>query len=347
MTPGRVVRNLALFLGLSITILVLSNQLFPFPAPAFVANRLNYLESHSPGFDIAFIGSSATLRGVDPHQFDEAVEHECRLRVHSINLGVRGADGSFIDTLVAQALRRRPNSLKWTVLEARAWNEDIESLGDSDERAIWLHSASNTYEWILDVSGHTESAGKRFEKIRDHVAHMAAHYLRIGQGPAIIHDLASVKPLIAMPHRGAELMNSLSRTSPTERERRRRLLEDLDGFKQNITRLSSTPRDSKELSTRERDRLKSRLESAQDASLNTMHFLVPNANERARKLRAKSDALTRELPNLVAFDDPENFPALFEVEKRWDRVHLNDQGAKILSIELAKAFCKRFGTAPN
>lgn len=341
---GRFVRNLALFVVFATATAIVSHHLFPFPANHFVKGRMEFLEAVSPGFDVAFLGSSATLRGVDPVRFDEEVERRCGGRVHSVNLAVRGANGSFIDTLLGEATGRISDSLRWVVFEARAWDEQIEPFAQSDERAIWLHSVTNTTEWVLDVWALSEPISTRFALMKDHLLHMMVRYLRVGQGVAIVRSGFVGPVAIDMPKRGAELLAPGPRLSAGEQERRRRFLADPEGFDRDVARLAASPRDGRELSRREHSRFEDRLAVVREGSLGSLHFLVPNANKRARALRTKSESLRELIPDLVMFDDPVSHPEFFDPSNRWDRVHLNERGAGLLSSKLAAAFCQRFGS---
>mgnify|MGYP001176822830 CR=1 FL=1 len=343
-TAGRFVGNLTLFAIFFVATAVVSQYAFPFPPDGFVARRLQFVESARPSFNVVFLGSSVTLRGVDPIQFDADVARKCGGQIRSANLGVKGADGSIIDTLLDELTARLPDSIRWVVFETRAWDDQVEPLAESNWRAIWSHSPSNTLGWVLDTWALPEPLSIRLALINDHLMHLIARTLRIGRGIKIVQSWYEGTAPIELPDRGAELFMSGWTASAGERERRERLVRDFSSFDRRVEKLAATSRHDTKLSLRERSRFQQRLGTVREASLGSLHFMVPNANERARSLRAKSGSLRELVPDLVMLDDPGSHPYFFAHENRWDRTHLNARGAAFLTTELAEAFCEQFGS---
>ncbi|NEO02597.1 MAG: hypothetical protein F6K50_46810, partial [Moorea sp. SIO3I7] len=47
---------------------------------------------------------------------------------------------------------------------------------------------------------------------------------------------------------------------------------------------------------------------------------------------------------VFAFNNPETFPTLYQVDSRWDFVHLNDRGAREFTRSMAEQFAKYLET---
>lgn len=310
--------------------------------------RWAWLAEHGADYDTLVVGSSATANGFVPAAFDDACRAE-GLKVRSFNFGVEGMDPFEADHTLRVLLDSGllPN-LRYVLIEGNDWSPRIQYPDDErqlwrNERFVFLHDAEATQEALTWTQGHLEG-DLRQRQLEQHLELAARHATNLGAGPSWLGSLrgtwsgAPTREQLAADHGFVALEGLTDRPDVTER--RERFLAGLKAYVQQIEawrqRLDAEGRPASAPTPEYRAAVERQAQRLMAIGARGVYFTGTRTIQTPglRGLAAEG-AL-----DLLPFNDPAAFPALYAPEARFDREHLNREGATRWSGLLGRAFAR-------
>lgn len=305
----------------------LLHAMVPLKVPE-VTPKLDYIRAHRDSFDVVFIGSSRVYHGISPRFFDAAMD-TANLPVHSFNLAVNAMyppeSFALIDTLLAL----RPARLKLVILEAasEAPAPDPSDLNFRDfyfqDYSALLHGARRAW-----LTLHAPAPAGGLEAAWNQCATTAATVTRNEFNIGRVDLTAYVAKT---PNRQGRVMlgpdqdGYLPERHPLSQGSRAMLAKNLEAMRTGAVK--DRPRDP--LNSEGYSRVRALLAGRGIQLL----LLAPPSTTKDFHAWVDAPPGTR----LLRFDDPLLHPELYTPEHRLDSDHLNDDGARIFSLELAQA----------
>lgn len=318
---------------------LLIGHLADVPEMGTLDDKLRYFAAHQDDYDLVFVGSSRLHRGVVPSLFDAemaALGHPLR----SFNFGTLGMQPHEASALVRRLLENRPARLRFVVIEPGEFDPELPKENRFKKRVIFWHDRQETLAvWRSTLARQDLPWTQRADLLLTHGLHFAARTLALDRGFDLLRRIA---PPVEPPSKLAELVRyqgflPYTATSYEFSEERKTFLADLEGYRYKVAALAT-----------ERQREKAPPASlaptisAQQAELEhfgmTPIYLIPPT------LRDQSGfhALHRAgvLPRFLAFDDPTEYPWLYEENLRFDPEHLTQEGAELFTRLLAERLAR-------
>lgn len=301
------------------------------PAPAIpqVSAKLAQLAAEKPGCNALFFGSSKIYSGLIPELFDARM-HERGVPFRSFNLGVDGMGFPESAYLCEQALRLRRGEVWCVFVELAGLRTTIPAGQRGTQRQVYWHDARRTLAVCRQILRRDPAARDRLpatearELLGTHLGLWARRFVNLGNGAQPLTDALSGASPAAPAGRDAFDPNTRgylpisTQLSGAALEEYRRGLEKFSGPRK-------APDPGYETALRDFAR-RVRAHGA------TAFFIVaPNPTPSRVFFNAAEEA-----PAVFAFDNPAQFPALYEPGSRGDAVHLNDAGARAWTELLAE-----------
>ncbi len=339
-----------------VLMLVLTRQAIGFvmPPPPYFREKLEYFEETKDEYDLIFVGASDMHWGISPSAFDDQLSRH-GVRMRSYNLAVMASSGYETDHMIRWALSKQPERLKYVVISWRAWALDA---GEGiHEREIWWHSLTET---ILLLRGLMFESIPPVEKLamgRIHGLHALRRFVHLGLGPGLASYL--VHP--AQREENRRELNALRRgfqplTEDTVAEvwsngpqRRRDFLQSTDAYLESVAELAGEAGRSRENRRAEVDpylalvmprlvySVRAQMDFLDRHGVYPINVLAPTNDSGNIPRRLMSEGYIRKL---MTFDDPGEYPDLFELPNRFDDTHLNETGAELYSRHMADRFAE-------
>lgn len=328
------------------------------PPPEYFREKLTYFAEHKDEFDLVFFGASETHWGLSPATFDDQLsKHGIPMR--SFNLAVPGSNGYEIDHMIRHVLRMEPARLKYAVISWRAWRLDREP--KIHRRQIWWHSLAETVLLFRGLWLDRLSWDEKLKAARVHAEDAFRKFAHLGLG----RDL--IRYWMDPPGPGRGKWDYLAKTGgfegltdetddrfwPQGVELREKFLKNTDAFvEETLKTAQENLRAREEQRAREDPYLATlfpRLVYSMNVQVELLErhgvapvYLIPPTNESGHiQRRLETEGY---IPALLAFDDPLRYPALFEVEHRYDRIHLTEAGSQLYSRHVADRFAELLRT---
>jgi hypothetical protein len=140
---GLVAVNLAVFVAAFALARGLIDRAAGWEPDGEVAVKLAHLEEHGDQYDVIFIGSSRTFRGVDPAAFDARLS-ELGTDVRSFNLGIQGMFAYELEAVLDRVLSLDLASLRMVVVAPDVFQADLETEITTSARVVAWHGATET-----------------------------------------------------------------------------------------------------------------------------------------------------------------------------------------------------------
>jgi hypothetical protein len=110
----------------------------PWPEDLHVRQKLEAFEQHIDEFDALFFGSSRTFRDLVPKVIDPLLETPDR-PFRSFNLGLPGGWAYEVDHLLEYVLERKPERLKYVILEVQSFGPWLPEKNRFSDRTVYPH----------------------------------------------------------------------------------------------------------------------------------------------------------------------------------------------------------------
>lgn len=341
---GLVVLAVAVFLGTA-------GALRTVQGPLRSRNRGALLEAflaQKDEVDAVFIGSSRVQRGVSPAVIDERLSSPGR-EFRSFNLGIPGMRSFEADWLVRQVLASEPARLRFVVVEAPDFEPEIFPKQDTTARSVDWHDPRAAWlvlraVWRSEASFDEKLAASwrtlRFLVLRT-VNYATGDRFRLRAAPAW-------GGLVAGWVR-SQGFQALDETVPGVAHRRERFLRQAGFYRAMVAGMraharSGTLADPGWKARYDRRSLEEQEALIREAGFTPVYLATPRLLQGPDFAALQSEGA---IEHLVDLRDPLVHPRLFAVEYRFDREHLNEEGAAIMSRKIAEQLAPLVSTVRN
>jgi len=335
-TPMRRLPLLSLFsIGFVLTAALLA-KLGGHPDLGLLDDKLQFFTAHKDRYDLVFFGSSRVYRGIIPPLFDAEVAARGQA-IHSFNFGIAGMQPHEANALIRRVLTLEPARLRWVVVELDEWDPDVHDENRFKRRGVFWHDLPETLSAMRSTLLLDAPATQRLDLLSMHALHLAVRTLGVGRGPDIVSraigaDTASEASVSNLPLQGYEPFSERSyRSHPN----RRQFLAHLDAYATDVARLSAENAKKATLRGYNLDALAGQIAMIRQAGAEPVHLIppIPDATPQLFALLEQGH-----VPWLLAFNDPVLQHDLLDIDARFDREHLDQEGAESFTRKLAAGF---------
>ncbi len=307
---------------LSVTCLIL-HKLLSRPVVPAVTSKLEYFAANRESFSAIFIGSSRICHGISPAIFDKAMRAD-GYEVRSFNFGVDGMLPPESFALLDEVLQKPSTKLKWIFMELTPINPNIHYHHQGTVRALWWHDWTNTQFAMREAASNirANSLFPQLEQMTEHLSLFSLNYLHLGRGLDPM-PMESTGDFPAVENAGFIALAGTQFKSARQREKYPHEIEELKSFSGDSYRNDTT-------SIEAFDRT---IETIKKHRLTLIFVIAPTA------YRAIDFLPDQSIPHVTfAFNDPQKFPELYQIDWRFDTDHLNEAGATAFTKALASRF---------
>lgn len=343
--PWRAAGTATLFLAVLFAALALLQPYSPLRYPPMLRDKVEYFERHKDEFDVLILGSSAIYRGIDPVLFDAELArrgHDLR----SFNLAQPGMRSHHTDMLLRQVFATKPARLRWVLLDQPGWNWVMRERNHFTGKEIAWHSVDQTLSMSRTILLTDAPARERADRVLLHLKHMALKYLQVGQGVDYIAGLRRrfEEPLpepdrLALDRGFLPLDRDVEGLGerPREAGRYRQFHQNLGPYYEEIEALRASRSQEGSLEHYNVGAVLRQIELIERFGATPVYVIPPVLEPHLPLYRL---AASGEIPRLVAYNDPDADWPLFDPDNRFDRAHVDEQGAKIWTAMLAEDFAR-------
>jgi len=349
-SAGYIALTSAAFLAALVASCALLGRILPFPGVPNLQEKMEQLARFGDEYDVLFLGSSRVHFQIMPAIFDQ-IAHENGLPIRSFNAGAAAMVPPEDNYWVDQILRRPHRRLRWVFLELMPLGAKGNPTLTGTSRYSYWHDWERTR--LLTESSLAECVDRCHEQDRSRMpwADRVADYwppLRVW-----LENLGLFALRLSNIGRGEEWLRQ--QFGQTKERKDISLQEGLswDGW--------AFPNVGKSMAGNEKRRAdydhayaslletEQRFDGGDAVSWEALSIKITRltaAGVTPILIIPPTTAAKRYLPSELAgknlmildFSDPRKYPELFSPDHRVEGVHLNDVGAKIFTLEIARDF---------
>lgn len=321
------------------------------PIPGYFREKYLYFSENKDLFDIVFFGSSLTQNSVSPEWFDKELSDR-GIRLHSFNFGFAGSDAYEAHHLIEQVLKLKPRRLKWVMVDWLSWEQSGSLV--VRERDIWWHTPRHTLLALRGVLAEEREWNVKADAIRTHLTQAFLKFCHVGQGPRLIASLRGENELKDRSrrrlHRRAGFLGLDDAYQgphwPGAQEGRRAFLREQAKFglyvrehREELRRFEAgnvTDSGPEHFPQTERG-IARQVRMLRSAGIEPIYIVYPANSDHLIPRRLQEQGI---IPHLFLLDDPDRYPELYQPEHRFDWLHFNRTGARVVSRLLAQRFAE-------
>lgn len=166
----------------------------PWPEEYGLRPKRDWFVARKDEFDILFLGTSRTFRGIDPRIVDAELERAGVVGEHgplrSFNFGVGGMLRFESDYVLSEILAEEPARLRVVVMEGEPWDPTTDFLKNTwSSRSVFWHDVERTRLALHSVALMDLSFADRWERSWIHLQLCGMKLFDMGQGSRIVADL--------------------------------------------------------------------------------------------------------------------------------------------------------------
>ncbi|MBW4592032.1 MAG: hypothetical protein KME46_03665 [Brasilonema angustatum HA4187-MV1] len=332
-----------------------------------ISVKWQYFTEHKNDYNAIFLGPSTTYFGVVPKLFDEYMTKQGK-SVKSFNFGISGANVSEIDFYLQKILALKPANLKWIFLDCSV--DLFINFGSTSAQEIYWHTPSKTlenFQLILEssIDSWTVKVPYLYANFQSFIYQWLglAQLANFWQERILNLDLSNADPLAKVSEdkllqesgyyaidwqKKAEKWQTLFRANGLDS-----YLKNLKNEQVKLANLNSEDvfnNSSTIYGVQMMKNIVARIEQYQQINKNKIDaiFFIPPLLETDSNPSALYKAYASGYINtLFAFNNPNNFPNLYAVDRRIDSAHLNHQGAKEFTFLLGSQFNQHLNNSEN
>lgn len=338
MTAIKLLSKFTAFAGGFALAALLFDDLLPLPEVPQVSEGLAWLDQHREECDTVFIGSSRIRWQLDPQLFDRIMREDGH-PVCSYNFGVEAAWIPELSFLLDQLLRLHLPKLRFVVIDLNPlWRGSAPLLPEDSLRSVYWHDWRHTL--VACETAFRPALGQKLSRaaVRGLVCSnskaMLIHYSHCGRGElsAWLAKAPPARVSVRLDARG--YFPLAEKMSAEEAARHQALLATM------ITREPlNTLRDP--VLERELAALSAKIEAAGAVAIFLRMPFVAETRLPSPLPNASGWPLT------LSFDDPRQYPALYDAARRHDIYHLNTSGAEDFTSIVAKSISAQLDNDRN
>ena len=330
---GRALANGALFLIVCTAVCVLLRWLAPFPTVPGIFPKWEWFKARRDQFDVLFVGSSRFYHQVIPEKFDADVARAGGAKVQSFNFAYDGAWPPESYYLLRQILALRPERLKWVFIELKDIDFQLDDRNRATLRTAYWHDVRHTRLVSDDILASRLPSQEKRNLLLGHLRLFLQQAINLGRGDDLISKRLAPppprkKPYSWQPHAGYEA--ELSQTLPDDM---------LDRFTTDVSRMKKL---GPPVPVRPvfRNALRDIIADVRRAGAAPIFVIAPTINPVENYGGVPDDA------PVWSYNNPSEFPALYDPAHRYDLWHLNHQGAVQFTALLAERFAQLTRKSP-
>lgn len=294
-----------------------------------------YHREHADDFDLLFVGSSRVYREINPVLVD-AVFAERGVELRSWNYGIPGVNLPETVFVLDEILARRPERLKWVVIELQETDPAFQEENELTDRQVRWHTPYATWFMLRAVLGSERAWDEKAVAAWSHVHHFAHRACNMGRAlPAV---RARLKPWLVRPYLGAENtgFTTLDVDARAQPRRYRERAEDFRTRDEELEERLAALRAELDAGPRPdplaEEMLRLLTARARRAGVEPIYVLMAPGWHALSAYRAAAE---REGVALLAYNDPDRHPELYDPRNMYDLDHLGGRGASLFSRTLA------------
>jgi len=319
-SAARAARNLAICLLAFAACCAVLGAILPFPQVPVVTAKREYLKAHLSEYDTLFIGSSRFVHQIIPAQFDASLA-AAGTPVRSFNLGVDGMWPPESLYFLRQILALHPPRLKWVVIELLETRPFVEQANSA--RAVYWHTTPVTFSLVQNILSMRRPWTFKWEKLRPHLWAWLQRSCNYGCGA----DWVTAQTQRSKSEQPFWFTNSGYWAEPDEPIKEgelKQLTANLESIRQQLPSYPMRPAF--------REEFLDCIAAVRRAGAEPVFILSPTVNKFEN---------VRDIPEgapVLRFNNPAEYPQLYEPEIYYDSVHLNRAGASLYTDLLAERF---------
>jgi hypothetical protein len=308
---------------LSFVLVAVALHVFLPPPMTLRQAKLAAFEARRDEYTLIFVGTSLVHRQIIPPLFDQEIERR-GIPMRSFNFGLMGAHPGEIYWILEQVLCEAPAKLRYVVIDADL--PEPHEKNTSTWRYITWHSPRATWASLSGLWRSNLGAARKIGAAGDDVRAFSQHALSVGTvwpffklwqkggvGPAVGDE--GYAPLDSLPEAAAQ---------------HEQFLRAPGDYQTGVASLARQPMGLDERSF-PRELLVSMADLARRRGMKVIIVKGPALSGGAVVPAVEAE--------VVAFQDPNRYPALYALENRFDWNHLNARGAReytrLVAAELA------------
>jgi len=296
----------------------------PFPPVIGVGEKWEHLTRHKDDYDVLFIGSSRVLQHIVPRQFDAALGG----RVRSFNFGVRAMWPPESFWLARRILALRPARLRWVFIDLMNIPPHIDDNVMGRRGAYW-HDWRHTLISLRAVAETPAPLRRKWALWNEHLGYLTREWTNQGRGAEWIAARLGIGKKAKPAKRAPEWIASegyLPETQSTmlTSARLEAFQRDVAEQRRNFSRAPVSPALRRAVATLAAE--------ARAAGVQPIFLVTPTIDQREHF--GDFDAGVA----VWRFDDPNEFPKLYDPALRFDTAHFNEAGARAFTELLAERF---------
>ena len=319
-------RNVVIFLlAVAATSAVLTT-FAPFPNLGNLWRKYHHLREHGDRYSVIYLGSSRVFHEFIPEQFDQELAKR-GYKARSFNFGQDGMWPPESFYMLREILALRPANLRWVLIDLMGIKAELEG-NETTLRAVHWHDLYHT--WLacrhameVDMEGQ-RSFGEKAELCWRHINLWAQRTTGLGQGHEqleLVLKIRRKKNPAPVPDGGFERAGSGPLTGGMRAM-----------FDRSVARLKRNP-PGKQIQPVLREALDKVIAEVRTAGAEPV-FVVAAGIYGAERFSDWPPAGV----HVVRFDDPNQYPDLYDPAERYDPHHLDVNGAQKFTRHLAEQF---------
>ena len=295
----------------------------PFPPVPAIAAKYRYLAENKARFDTIFVGSSRVFHQIDPQQFDAEIA-ALGGRTQSVNLAYDSVWPPESFYFARRLLALRPPRLRWVFIELMRIHTDLETRNDRTMRTAYWHDWRHTALACRAVFASRRSPVEKWRLAANHAVIFARWNANLGRGSESLRDAV-------LPAKQKRPASWLHRAGFLPENDRHITDEELPHYLQTVAQLrDSLP--SIPVSALYFSALEGLVAEVRRAGARPVFLLTPS-----RDAEENLTGLPAGVP-VLAFNNPAQYPTLYEPDRHYDGDHLNGKGAAEFTSALASRF---------
>lgn len=322
----------------------------PLPPGGGLAAKLAAYAEQAADTDLVILGTSRVARGVIP----EVLDAELAARGHplrSYNLSVLGMGALELDHVLDRVLELGAGRLRAVLIEVDSWRPArADAAPGLRARDVYWHDLRRTSTALESLWDLRQVPGGRAALVSlasQELERFAIHQLSLGRlawwigqtlAPHTPEGLEAPTPEQARALRGHHPYDA-PQAEHFVRQQENAARRGVPSRYDTLLAATRAPGErDRDASHYHRPALRRQIARVRAAGVVPLYLLPPSVKTRAW---IRTLAEEGELPALLDFHDPARYPGLFELARRYDVDHLNQEGAelfsRVLAVELARA----------
>lgn len=318
-----------------------------------ISIKFQYFTEHKDDYDVIFFGPSTTYQEVIPKVFDESMAANGK-NVRSFNFGIMAANVAEMDFYLQKILALKPANLKWIFLDCVV-DSFMENAPTSAKNVYW-HTPIKTIESFQLIAESNYTLKEKIGVVYANSISFLYRWLGIGYFSNFWQQRADTLPSFGLQKvmSGDKLLQeagyySMDWMKSSEEWKKifqsnylesyqRRLKQAKSGFFERDN-TSTYPLNSYAIKIIKK--IVSRIDNFGKISKNKVEpifFIPPILDSDADHSSIMRAYDLGYISTLFAFNNPNTFATLYELDRRSDGRHLNHQGAQEFTRALAAKF---------